>query len=140
MGFSTAKNLLASVAETSPDQFDGWRAAWRASADNGSAGPLLTVIARERGVAEDVFVQRLAAALGWPYLDLPKFSIAPEARNKISTKVAFQHSVLPTAINDGTLQVVVSDPFDAAMMNGVHFEAQMPVQFALAQKKKTRKA
>src|SRR5271169_4463720 len=129
MAFNSVKNLVASVAEASPSQFNDWQKLWRTSADSGSTEPLLMFIARERGVAEDVFVQRLATSLGWPYLDLPKLSIATEARNKISTKVAFQYSVLPTAITDGALQVVVSDPFDAAMMNAVHFDAHMPVQF-----------
>jgi type II secretion system protein E len=140
MAFSSVKNLVASVAEASPDQFDNWRKSWRESADSGSTEPLLTFIARERGVAEDVFAQRLAASLNWPYVDLPKLSISTEARNKISTKVAFQYSILPAAVNDGTLQVVTSDPFDAAMMNAVRFDARMPVQFALAPRAEIEKS
>jgi type II secretion system protein E len=140
MAFSSAKNLIASVAETTPGQFDDWRKSWRKAADGGSAEPLLSFVARERGVAEDVFTQRLAATLGWPYLDLPKLAIPTEARNKISTKVAFQYSALPTALENNALQVVVSDPFDAAMMNAVRFNARMPVQFALAPKAEIEKA
>jgi type II secretion system protein E len=79
-------------------------------------------------------------SLGWPYLELPKLVIANEARNKISTKVAFQYSVLPTAVNNGALQVAVSDPFDAAMVNAVRFDARMPIQFALATKPEIEKA
>ena len=140
MAFGSVKNLVASVAEATPAQFDDWRKAWRAAADSGSTEALLSFVARERGVAEDVFTQRLAATLGWPYLDLPKLAIAAEARNKISTKIAFQYSVLPTALADGVLQVVVSDPFDAAMMNAVRFNARMPVAFALAPKAEIEKA
>jgi type II secretion system protein E len=140
MAFNSLKNLVASVAETSPAQFEDWRKAWRSAADSGSTEPLLTFIARERGVAEDVFTQRLATSLGWPYLDLPKLAVPAEARNKISTKVAFQYSVLPAAVDDGTLQVAVSDPFDAAMMNAVRFNARMPVSFALATKPEIEKA
>ena len=140
MGFSSVKNLIASVAETTPGQFDDWRKAWRAAVDNGSAESLLSFIARERGLAEDIFLQRLANALGWPYLDLPKHVIPAETRNKLSTKVAFQYFVLPTAVSDDTLQVVVSDPFDAAMMNAVRFDAHCPVQFALAPKMEIEKA
>ncbi len=121
-------------------QLDDWRKSWRTAADAGSTEPLLSFVARERGVAEDVFTQRLAATLGWPYLDLPKLSIATEARNKISTKIAFQYSVLPTALTDGGLQVAVSDPFDAAMMNAVRFNARIPVDFALAPKAEIEKA
>ena len=140
MGFSSAKNLVASVAEATPGQFDDWCKAWRAAADNGSTESLLSFIARERGLTEDIFLQRLANALGWPYLDLHKHTIPPEARNKLSTKVAFQYFVLPAAVNDDTLQVVISDPFDAAMMNAVRFDAHSPVQFALAPKMEIEKA
>ncbi len=140
MAFSSVKNLVASVAEASPVQFDDWQKTWRTAVDGGSTEPLLTFIARERGVAEDVFAQRLAKSLAWPYLDLPKFAVPAEARNKISTKVAFQYSILPVALNDGVLQVAVSDPFDAAMMNAVRFDARMPVQFALSTKTEIEKA
>jgi type II secretion system protein E len=140
MPFSPVKNLFAEAAETSPAQFDDWRKAWRTAANAGASEPLLTFVARERGVAEDVFLQRLAASLGWPYLDLPKLSVPIEARNKISTKIAFQFFVLPVAINDDGLQVAVSDPFDAAMMSAVRFDARMPVSFALAPKMEIEKA
>ena len=140
MGFSPVKNLVASVADATPVQFDDWRKAWRAAANNGSTEPLLGFIARERGLAEDAFLQKLAQTLGWPFLDLPKHTTPPEARNKISTKIAFQYSILPTDVNDGVLQVAVSDPFDAAMMNAVRFDARMPVQFALAPKAEIEKA
>jgi hypothetical protein len=83
-------------------------------------------------VAEDLFLQRLAAALNWPYLELAKLTVQPEARNKISTKVAFQYSVQPTAIDNGAVQVAVSNPFDTATLNAVRFDARGPVDFALA--------
>lgn len=140
MPFHSAKNVVASVMDASPQQFDDLRATWRTSVASGSTEPLLTFVARERGLAEDVFIQKLANAIGWPYLDLPKISVPTEARAKISTKVAFQYSVLPTAINDGTLQVAASDPFDAAMMSAVRFDAHMPVQFGLAPKMEIEKA
>jgi type II secretion system protein E len=140
MGFGPVKNLIASVADATPVQFDNWRKSWRAGVASGSAEPLLGFIARERGVTEDAFLQKLAQTLGWPYLDLPKHTTPPEARNKISTKIAFQYSVLPTDVIDGTLQIVASDPFDAAMMSAVRFDARMPVQFALAPKAEIEKA
>ena len=140
MAFSPVRNLVATVAEASPAQFDDWRKSWRAAADAGSAESLLTFVARERGVAEDVFVQKLATALGWPYLDLPKLVVENEVRGKLSTKIAFQYFVLPVAINNGVLQIAVSDPFDAAMMNAVRFDAKMPVSFALATRSEIEKA
>ncbi len=140
MAFSSVRNLVATVAEATPAQFDDWRKSWRAAVDGGSAEPLLTFVARERGVAEDVFIQKLATALGWPYLDLPKLTIENDTRNKISTKIAFQYFVLPVELKNGVLQIAVSDPFDAAMMNAVRFDAKMPVSFALATRSEIEKA
>ena len=140
MAFSPVRNLVATVAEASPAQFDDWRKSWRAAAEAGSAESLLTFVARERGVAEDVFIQKLAAALGWPYLDLPKLTVENEVRGKLSTKIAFQYFVLPVAVNNGVLQIAVSDPFDAAMMNAVRFDVKMPVSFALATRGEIEKA
>jgi len=140
MGFSPVRNLVASVANATPGQFDNWRESWRAAAASGSAEPFLGFLAREQGVTEDAFLQKLAQALQWPYLDLPKHTIPQEARNKLSTKIAFQYSVLAADVKDDTLQVVVSDPFDAAMINAVRFSARMPVQFALAPKAEIEKA
>src|SRR6202046_5985088 len=140
MAFSSVRNLVATVADTSPTQVDDWRKSWRAATDGGSTEPLLTFVARERGVAEDVFLQRLASAIGWPYLDLPKLNIETALRSKISTKIAFQYSVLPTMLENGGLQVVASDPFDAAMMSAVRFDAKFPVTFALASKVEIEKA
>ena len=140
MGFSSVKSLVASVADATPAQFDSWRESWHAAVNGGSAEPLLGFVARERGLTEDAFLQKLAQTLGWPFVDLPKHTIPPETRNKLSTKIAFQYFVLPTDVTDGTLQVAVSDPFDAAMMNAVRFNARMPVQFALAPKAEIEKA
>jgi general secretion pathway protein E/type IV pilus assembly protein PilB len=123
-----------------PAQFDELRKAWQVAADNGSQDSFLTFLCRERGVAEDTFLQRLAVALGWPYLELAKTPVENEARGKISTKVAFQHNVLPVAIKDGALVVAASNPFDSAMLNAVRYDAHGPVQFALAPRIEIEKA
>ena len=120
MAFDSVKNLIATVADSTPAQFDGLahsRGAQRR--DSGSTEPLLSFIAREReGLAEDVFAQRLAASLGWPYLDLPKISVPAEARKKLSTKNRLSiFRCCPISADDGQLQIAVADPFDSAMMN-----------------------
>ncbi|HKQ39093.1 MAG TPA: ATPase, T2SS/T4P/T4SS family, partial [Verrucomicrobiae bacterium] len=107
---------------------------------NGSQESLLEFIGRESGVSEEVFLQRLALVLSWPFLDLRRVTVPTEARNKISTKVAFQYFALPTDVQDHTLQVAVSNPFDAGMLTAVQFDARMPVQFALAPKAEIEKA
>src|SRR5258706_13506544 len=140
MAFVSLNQFLSQMALATPEQFDAWSKAWRIAVESGSQESLLAFICRERGLAEDLFLQQLAQALNWPFLDLPKLNVAAEARNRISTKVAFQYAVLPTHVNDGTVQVAVSNPFDTAMLNAVRFDAHGPVQFALAAKGEIEKA
>jgi type II secretion system protein E len=140
MAFTSLREFLSRIGLATDEQFDTWNKAWRVAATSGSQESLLAFICRERGLAEDVFLEKLAKALNWPFLDLPKLKVSAEGRNRISTKVAFQYSVLPTQIIDGTLQVAVSNPFDTAMINAVKFDARGPVQFALATKVELEKA
>jgi type II secretion system protein E len=140
MAFISLKAFLSGMELATAEQFDEWRKTWRVAVEGGSQESLLSFICRERGMAEDVFLQKLAHALNWPYLDLAKLKVPTEARNRVSTKVAFQYSVLPTQSTDGTLQIAVSNPFDSAMLNAVRFDARGPVQFALATRPEIEKA
>ncbi len=140
MAFLSLKQFLAQMDIATPVQFDEWNKAWKVAVASGSQETLLAFICRERGLAEDVFLQKLAQALNWPFLDLPKLNVAVEARNRISTKVAFQYSILPTQLNDGSLQVAVSNPFDTAMLSAVRFDAHGPVNFGLATRPEIEKA
>ena len=141
MAFVSLKQFFALLGLVTPEQFDEHGKAWRVAVESGSQESLLAFICRERGLAEDVFLQKLGAG---PQLALPRTAAArhPASRpaTRISTKVAFQYSVLPTNIIDGTVQVAVSNPFDTAMLNAVQFDARGPVQFALAPKVEIEKA
>jgi type II secretion system protein E len=134
MAFVSIKNLLTQTALVGPEQFEAWSKAWRVAAENGSQESLLQFISRERGIPEDVFLQQLAATLEWPFIDVRRVTVQNDARQKISTKVAFQYTILPISFENGTLQVAVSNPFDLGMLNAVQFDAHCPVQFALAPK------
>jgi type II secretion system protein E len=140
MAYVSLKDFLARAGLATGSQFEEWSKAWRVAADSGSQEPLLSFVCRERGLAEDVFLQTLGKNLDWPFLELAKTAVPPEARNKISTKVAFQYSVLPTNYSEGSLQVAVSNPFDTAMLNAVRFDASCPVKFALAPRTEIEKA
>jgi len=140
MAYASLSSFLARVLRVTPDQLEGWSRDWRVAVKDGSQESLLAFLCRECGLSEEVFLKLLAGALGWPYLELAKLTVAPEARNKISTKVAFQYGVLPTALDNGAVQVAVSNPFDTAMLNAVRFDARGPVQFALAPRAEIEKA
>ncbi|MSU21340.1 MAG: type II/IV secretion system protein [Pedosphaera sp.] len=140
MAFVSIKNVLAQAALANTDQFEAWTKEWRIAVENGSQESLIAFFSREAGLSEDLFLERLSQALKWPYLDLPKTTISAEAQKRISTKVAFQYTVLPTKFEDDTLQVVVSNPFDTAMLCAVQFDAQCPIEFGLASKLEIEKA
>src|SRR6185369_10608860 len=110
MAFVSLKDFFNRVGLVTPEQFVELNKAWQVAADNGSQEPLLAFICRERGVAEDVFLQKLAQALNWPFLEMAKLEVPAPARNKISTKVAFQHSIMPTDLVEDTVQIAVSNP------------------------------
>src|SRR6201996_3515178 len=140
MAFVSLKDFFNRMGLVDPAQFAELSKAWRVAADNGSQETLLAFICRESGIAEDAFLQKLAQALNWPFLEMAKLEVPAPARNKISTKVAFQHSVMPTDLTDGGGQIAVSNPFDTAMLNAVRFDARGPVLFALAPKAEIEKA
>src|SRR4051812_34768606 len=102
MAFVSLKEFLSRMGMATPDQYDEWNKAWKIAAAGGSQESLLGFVCREQGLAEDTFLQKLAQALNWPYLDLAKLKVPTEARSRVSTKVAFQYSVLPTQVSDGT--------------------------------------
>jgi type II secretion system protein E len=140
MPFISVKDIFAQGGLASHDQFDEWSRAWRVAAENGSQERILAFFSRERGLSEEVYLRQLAHAFGWPYVDLPRLSVSPEARQKISTKVAFQFFVLPIQFENGTLQIAVSNPLDTAMLNAVQFDAQCPIEIAVAPKDEIEKA
>src|SRR4051812_4850014 len=140
MGLKSIKSILAEAGLANAEQFVNWSKAWRTAVEGGSSESLFAFMSREAGMSEEVFLQKLAAILGWPFLDLPKVTITADAQKRISTKVAFQYGVLPTSFENEVLQVAVSNPFDTALLNAVQFNAQCAVQFALAPKGEIEKA
>lgn len=140
MAFVSIRQVLAEASLAAPDQFETWLKAWRIAADNGSQESLLAFFSRESGVSEEVFLQRLATALSWPYLDLARLSVSAETQKRISTKVAFQYTILPVSFEKGSLLVAVSNPFDTGLLQAVEFDARCPVQFGLAPRVEIEKA
>ena len=140
MAFESIKDVFERADLITPTQFDELLKAWRIAVDNGSQESQWAFFCREKGIAEDQFLQKLAGALSWPYLDLPRITIPTEARGKISTKVAFQFNVLPVSFENNVLQVAVNNPFNTALLSAIQYDARCPVIFALAPQSEIEKA
>ena len=140
MAIRSVKDVLADAGIAGSGRFDTLAQNWRTSRENGNTETLLAFLGREAGYSEDQTLQKLGAVISWPYIDLPRTPPSPEAQKRISTKVAFQYAVFPTRFENGVLQLAVSDPFDAAMLNAVQFDARCPVEFGLAPRPEIEKA
>jgi type II secretory ATPase GspE/PulE/Tfp pilus assembly ATPase PilB-like protein len=140
MSIRSVTEVLSAAGVVASGQFDSKVRNWRTSRDNGNVETLLAFLGREAGFSEDQTLQKLSSVVGWPYLDLARNPPSAEAQKRVSTKVAFQYAVMPTKFENGVLQLAVSDPFDASMLNAVQFDAQCPIEFALAPRPEIEKA
>ncbi len=114
------------------DELSHWLKEWRISVENGSEENLMTFLARELGLSDDVFAEKLASALGWEMVNLKDRDIPVGAMEKVSTKVAFQYKVFPFDLQDGVLHLAVCNPFDGEMLNAAQFSAGIPIKLFLA--------
>lgn len=140
MAFVSLKSLLEQAGVASPVQLDEWTRAWKSAVDNGGIESHLEFIAREKGISEDQLLHQLSPVLNWSCIELARLDVENEVRRRISTKVAFQHFVMPVRFENDVLQVATSNPFDAAMQSSVRHDARCPVQFVLAPKTEIEKA
>ena len=140
MALISIKNILAEADLATPVEFSDLTKEWRVATESGSEEPLLAFFAREKGLTEDVFLERLAKAMDLRFVDLKDINPSADARKRVTTKVAFQHFVLPIHADNGTLEVAVSDPFDSVMINAVQFNAGGTVKLALAPRGEIEKA
>ena len=140
MALTSIKQILADADLASPGEFKEWTKEWRTAAENGSEEPLLGFFAREKGLTEETFLERLAEAMELRFVEPAELNPSNEARKRVTTKVAFQHFVLPIEAENGTLEVAVCDPFDSAMINAVQYNAGGTVKLALATRSEIEKA
>jgi type II secretion system protein E len=140
MAFFSIKKVFEDADLASSAQFDQWLKEWRVAEENGSQESFLGFFAREKGYTEERFLKSLAESLEWEFVDLSQVDPPNEARIRISTKVAFQHHVIPINWSEGSLTVAVCNPFDSEMMNAVQFGVRAPVVFSLAPQEEIEKA
>ena len=122
------------------EEFAQWLKAWRNSIDTGATDSMLSFFAREKGMPEEQYLDKVAEILHWERADMNNLDITREASMKISPKVAFQYTVMPISYLDDVLTVAVCDPFDMSMLNTVRFDARCMVNFKLATQSDIEKA
>ena len=154
MALPSIKQVLVGAGVVTVEQFEVARRAEAQPDGGGLAGsgsstagePFVRRLQRATGLTETEFLPRLAGALGWPYEAKPKplgERNSDEIRqllNALSSRVAFQHTVMPIRVEDGCLQVAVSDPFNPGMLGTVEYDARLPIRFVLAPREEIERA
>jgi len=96
-----------------------------------SGQALISLLTKAGTVSEEKLLQALATALHLPFTRITEKEIDAAARNKVPTKVVFQHNVMPMRADNGTLIVAANDPFNLTMLEAVRLVTKSRVQLAL---------
>ncbi len=141
MAIVSIKSLLARHNLATPQQFDAVAQGLAGRAGGGFAG----YVAGVHGPRTAANPRRRSCRT-WPrpwaglLSTWPKQKSRPRRARKSPPRSPFNISSCPVKFEDGRLQVAVSNPFDAAMLSAVQFDARVPVQFGLATKAEIEKA
>src|SRR5579859_1039679 len=97
-----------------------------------AAQPFVTALVKSGIVPEEKLLQELAMALHLPFTRITEKEIDSAARQKVPTKVVFQHNVMPMRAENGTLLVAANDPFNLTMLEALRLVTKSRVQVALS--------
>ena len=91
------------------------------------------------GVKELEFLKAVGAVLGLDVVDLEKQNPTPDVLQKLPASAVYQYNVLPFRMDETSLTVVSSDPFDTAAADGLRLVANCRIRTALAPKELVEK-
>lgn len=92
------------------------------------------------GVKEPEFLAAIGRVLGLEMVDLERRQPNPAALTKLPASAVYQYNVLPFQMDEHSLTIVSSDPFDTAAADGLRLICGCPVRTVLAPKEEVEKA
>ncbi|MBR4523609.1 MAG: type II/IV secretion system protein [Kiritimatiellae bacterium] len=92
------------------------------------------------GVKEQEFLEAVGRFLGLATIDLENRAPSPDALTRLPASTVYQYGVLPFAVDENSLTVVASDPFDTRAADGLRLIVRCQVKTALAPKEEIEKA
>ncbi len=87
---------------------------------------------------EENLTKAIAKQFGLKYVNLDKTPIPPDAAKIIPEELIRRHNVLPLAMSNGTLKLVISDPLDLDMMDRIRFRVNAELECYLASADKVK--
>ncbi|WFB37631.1 ATPase, T2SS/T4P/T4SS family [Kiritimatiellota bacterium B12222] len=95
-------------------------------------GSLLHRCLENSGLSEEVFLPKLAQAMGIPFLSLSQVMPPSEVLALFPAKVVYHYKVLPMALEDGGLRVAVRDPFRPGLVDALQLASGKRIRLGLA--------
>ena len=93
------------------------------------------------GIArEDDFLRKIGAMLGFSYVELATAQPSDEAIARLPARAVYQYNALPLKLEQGVLTVVVCDPFDTNMADGIRLAAGCAIEVMLSPREEIDKA
>ncbi|HTV62139.1 MAG TPA: ATPase, T2SS/T4P/T4SS family, partial [Verrucomicrobiae bacterium] len=80
----------------------------------------------------DDILHVIATNIGADVVSLKDRDIPPEILQTVPAKVAQMYHCLPVAVNNGTVQIALTDPLDPAKPDEIHFAIKRDVQIVVA--------
>lgn len=93
---------------------------------------VVETVVREKLALEEDFLRGLAGAMGLPFYRAEDIRPDRETLALLPTATVFHFNVVPAAVEDGALRVVVSDPFRPGLADALRVAGGREVRFALA--------
>lgn len=106
-----------------------------------SDGKSLPATVASLGMAKEAdFLEKFAAVLGMPYVDLTQTQPSDEARRLVPVRAVTQYNALPLAFENGTLSIALADPLNTLAADGVRIACGKPIRVCLAPAEEIDKA
>ena len=81
---------------------------------------------------EEGFLEKLAEAMGLPFLRVGEQPIPADVLSKLPPKAVFQYNVVPVALENGVLRVATHDPFHPGLVDSLRLASGLRVRLALS--------
>ncbi|MFC1461530.1 GspE/PulE family protein [Verrucomicrobiota bacterium] len=89
-------------------------------------------IVEEEYASEEAFLEAISKVLGFPFARLKEVAIEEGVLGQLPAKVVFQHNVVPMAVDNGTLRVATSDPFNSGLIDVLRLVSGMRIRLVLS--------
>ncbi len=133
-------DALAALMLKRTGLFSDYQVAQVLSADRSDGLGVAGAVARLGIAREDDFLKKIGELLGFAYTDLAEERPTDEALTRLPARAVYQYNVLPLRYEGGVLTVVVCDPFNTGMTDGLRLAAGCPVRVTLSPREEINKA